>query len=303
VVVTAYWTAALRALEHERPDRLFADPLAKELATPAEVERQRVSLGGTASQQPKGHNHIAVRCRCVDDLLLRELRSWHQVDRVQVVSLGAGMCTRPWRLHLPKVSWLEVDTADLVHGKMKLLSQQSAKPTVGRYRAIPVDFSDTSASLAESLLANGFSRKLPTVFIMEGLLYFLEAKSVKLLAKTVHNLCAGEVRLILTCISEDYRHNLVQPSVETLQKFPGMSSVRGLFKCSWEGSVCQAFRETGWQVSSLMTRDQGAERLGVQMLDYGFADPKKATEYLIAMKKKRFTVEDLLDQLSVTKGH
>jgi len=39
------------------------------------------------------------------------------------------------------------------------------------------------------------------------------------------------------------------------------------------------------------------------MLDYGFADPKKATEYLIAMKKKRFTVEDLLDQLSVTKGH
>ena len=51
--------------------------------------------------------------------------------RAQVVLLGAGMDTRPWRLPLPAGTlWLEVDQADVAAAKKKLLQAANAQTQV-----------------------------------------------------------------------------------------------------------------------------------------------------------------------------
>jgi O-methyltransferase involved in polyketide biosynthesis len=50
---------------------------------------------------------------------------------VQVVLLGAGMDTRPWRLPLPPGTlWLEVDQADVAAAKRKSLRAANAQTQV-----------------------------------------------------------------------------------------------------------------------------------------------------------------------------
>jgi O-methyltransferase involved in polyketide biosynthesis len=45
----------------------------------------------------------------------------------QVVVLGAGMDTRPWRLQLPPgVAWFEVDRHDVIAAKQQLLQRHGA---------------------------------------------------------------------------------------------------------------------------------------------------------------------------------
>ena len=53
--------------------------------------------------------------------------------RLQVVNLGAGMCTRAWRLNLPEgVKWFEVDRSDVLSAKWKVLTAAGAAFEVGK---------------------------------------------------------------------------------------------------------------------------------------------------------------------------
>jgi hypothetical protein len=85
---TAAWTAAVRALETQRPDRLFADPWANALA------------GETGSAWIRGKSAdsvvpIVLRTRYFDDYLKRINE---QENIRQIVLLGAGLDTRAFRL-------------------------------------------------------------------------------------------------------------------------------------------------------------------------------------------------------------
>merc|ERR1740129_745271 len=93
VALTARWTAALRDIEHQRPDRLFRDDLAGALAGgPAAVLRWNQELNASTRGKPDGRSHIAIRCRAFDYLILEQLNSLHlEYGFVQVVSLGSGM--------------------------------------------------------------------------------------------------------------------------------------------------------------------------------------------------------------------
>ncbi len=83
---TARWTAAARARESERPDRLFDDPLATVLAGEAgrELLTRFEALSG-------GNPTLALRTRFFDDVLTDVTRD----GRVrQVVLLASGMDAR-----------------------------------------------------------------------------------------------------------------------------------------------------------------------------------------------------------------
>jgi methyltransferase (TIGR00027 family) len=92
--VTASWIAAVRARETERPDRLFADPYAKDLAG------DRGFAMMSASERVGGgeNSFIPVRVRWFDDLVVAVVAAGVR----QVVSLGAGLDTRAYRLDLPQ---------------------------------------------------------------------------------------------------------------------------------------------------------------------------------------------------------
>jgi methyltransferase (TIGR00027 family) len=88
---TARWTAAARALESARADRLLNDPWAARLAGAED-------LAWAANRPPDGMTPMILRNRFFDDFLHRIAR-----DNVlrQMVLMAAGLDTRAFRLEWP----------------------------------------------------------------------------------------------------------------------------------------------------------------------------------------------------------
>jgi len=186
VAGTAGWIAAARARESTRPDRLFEDSLAAVLAGESGWARLR------ASEQVGGENRfLPVRTRFFDDVIV-EASSW----AAQVVLLGSGLDTRAHRLGLPAhVSVYELDLPDLVARKESALRAADARATCRR-QVVPADL---RADWPGGLLGEGFDRRLPTVWLAEGLVFYLDPVSVeRLLAQaaalsTAHAVMALDV--------------------------------------------------------------------------------------------------------------
>ncbi|CAK9115987.1 unnamed protein product [Durusdinium trenchii] len=113
---TAFMVAAERALEAERKDALFEDPFAKALSG-SDGLTMSDRLGEAASQfgfdgWPEFHKVWTVVCtKFIDDLISRDT-----AEIPQMVNLGAGVDTRPYRLDAYKQfkASYEVDTAEVM---------------------------------------------------------------------------------------------------------------------------------------------------------------------------------------------
>jgi len=157
---TAIWVAMARALESERKNALFSDPLARQLAGPRGEGIVRKLSGRASDTWP-----IVARTYIIDAQVNEAVNGGLDA----VLNLAAGLDSRPYRLPLPKsLTWLEVDHADLIDAKNETLKNVSPNCQVER---IALDLSLTTArrALFESLRAR-FSR---TLVITEGLLYYL----------------------------------------------------------------------------------------------------------------------------------
>ena len=169
---TAAWIAAARARESRRPDRLFDDPWADELAGPTGWARL------VASEAASGENRfLPVRTRFFDDVLLAA--DWAE----QVVLLGAGYDTRAYRLSLPpRTTLYEIDHEPLTV-KDRVLA--AASPACER---VPVA-ADLRADWAQRLCAAGFRRDRPTVWLAEGVMFYLDRTDVTTMLTTAASLC------------------------------------------------------------------------------------------------------------------
>lgn len=174
---TARWTAAERARESARADRLFSDPLAEKLA--GDIGRAWISRmrGNGRFENPA----VAIRTRFFDDSVAEVLDDARGPR--QVVALAAGMDTRPYRLALPnQVTWYDVDRPVVVSEKEQLLSDAHAGRPFCERRAVGADLAADWRPLLES---SGFDPLLPTLWIIEGLLMYFDEESVKELLNTV----------------------------------------------------------------------------------------------------------------------
>ncbi|OAR22906.1 methyltransferase [Streptomyces sp. ERV7] len=176
VSYTAQWTAAARALETERDDALFSDPYARAVAGEAGFKLlERYASPVTVA-------YLALRTAYLDQVLLNSLEA-HEID--QVVLVAAGMDTRPYRLSWGrKVSVFELDRSALLDVKSELLAD--AEPAEGLTRTtVGVDL---AGSWQSALLDAGFSTEARTLWIVEGLLYYLEEGAVRGLLESLARL-------------------------------------------------------------------------------------------------------------------
>ncbi|WP_432151457.1 class I SAM-dependent methyltransferase [Streptomyces sp. bgisy029] len=161
VSYTAQWMAAARAQESEREDALFTDPLARDLAAPRGFELIERYVGGGVIP------FISIRTRFLDDTI-KEVVAGSGIQ--QVVLIAAGMDTRAFRLDWPDGTELyEVDHAALIAEKRRRLDALGAEPRTDR-REVSADL--TTEWLPE-LEAAGFDRDRPTLWVAEGLTFFL----------------------------------------------------------------------------------------------------------------------------------
>lgn len=223
-------------------------------------------------------------------------------DLVQVVSLGAGMCTRPWRIAAPdaEVVWFEVDRPDSVALKVQTVNKQTMKPSVGSTCYIGQDFSNPTVSLTSLLEEHNFDPQAPTIFVMEGLLPYLEVTDVQALAEEINELCEGDVQLVMTVINDGFLRELKHPNLQTQQKYPGTNEVASLFSSSWEDGIQDSFEGAGWKLASIISReDYATKHLGVEMLTYSFPDRATSTEYIIVMGRPKPGLHGVLQRFGV----
>jgi methyltransferase (TIGR00027 family) len=170
---TARWVAVYRAMETERPDAIFRDPHARQLAGAKGEEIVNAIKRGRQMAWS-----MIVRTAVFDEIILERVRAGADL----VVNLAAGLDARAWRLPLPPtLRWVDVDLPDILRYKTESL--RDAKPAC-RYEAVPADLTDASArrTLFSRLGAEGRN----ALVITEGLLIYLTAEQVGALARDLH---------------------------------------------------------------------------------------------------------------------
>lgn len=185
--VSARWIAAVRARESERPDRLFDDPYANELAGPEGFATMRRSEQATGAEDA----YIPVRVRWFDDAILAAVAG----GIGQVVALGAGLDTRPYRLGLgPHVYWYELDRAPTFAHKERVLA--GVEPTCRR-SIVAADLADDwPCALREA----GFDPMARTLWLAEGLFIYLGEALILATLRSAARFCATGSILIADVI-------------------------------------------------------------------------------------------------------
>ncbi len=178
---TALGAAICRMIEQYQPEkiRLFDDPVAKELVGSTikflmQFNRIRNLTVRQTDGVAKGIYGVQVcRTRFIDDAVQTAISKGIQ----QVVILGAGYDTRPYRL--PQMKTIEVFDFDLPaiqeDKKKKLQKYLGLLPRHVTF--IPIDF-DTQA-LEAVISGTAFNLRKPAIFVWEGVTQYISEESVR----------------------------------------------------------------------------------------------------------------------------
>jgi methyltransferase (TIGR00027 family) len=247
---TALMVAACRAIETARADGLVRDPFAGRLAGP----RGDAILRGITAWQLMCFG-IGVRTRFLDDLVMETIAR----DGIEVVlSVGAGLDTRPWRLELPPdLRWIEIDFPEMLSYKTRAMAAEEPKC---RLEHVAADVTSQTQRASLFAAAAGF----PTLMITEGLLMYLAGTAVEALA------------------AEAARHDvlrwLLDSSSLDLARMMGLDTSRSIENVRAPGhlqgaALLDAVRSNGW--SQLCFRsysrdaaEVAAERIAAMMRPY-----------------------------------
>jgi methyltransferase (TIGR00027 family) len=206
VAATGLLVAAMRAEETARPDRLFTDPFAERLAGDEgrQLLAEAVAATGDSSAQ------IIIRTRYWDEALLRV-----NADGVaQVVLLAAGMDARsyrlPWRAG---TAVYEVDQPSVIALKDERLA--GAQPRC-EHVAVGIDLTD---DWPEVLQSSGFDSSARSVWLVEGLLQYLDESAVQSLFTRVDALSASGSVLLYESVGKTLLEApFLKPTLEFMEK-------------------------------------------------------------------------------------
>ncbi|OBK78148.1 SAM-dependent methyltransferase [Mycobacterium sp. 1164985.4] len=183
VASTGILVAAIRAHESTREEPLFDDPFARRLAGDAGMQ---MLAGMIAEAGEEATLEIVVRTRFFDEALLRAAAT-----AKQVVLVAAGLDARSYRLPWPSdTAVYELDQPGVIAAKDERL--EGEQPRAHRV-AIGTDL---AGDWAPALTTSGHDAASPTIWLIEGLLQYLDEPTVRELFRTVDALSApGSVLL------------------------------------------------------------------------------------------------------------
>lgn len=249
---TALWAAVLRAQESARPDAIFRDPFAEQLAG----SRGRV-IATRLARLDRGANGWAmiVRTRIIDDLVLRSVAEGYDC----VLSLAAGLDSRPYRLALPgHLVWIEADLPPLIEHKRRALARETP---ACRLHRVALDLADNAAT--GTLFEEVATAARKVLVLSEGVLVYLRDAEVRALARGLSLHPAFRRWLI----------DLVSPGVLTMmERKLGLALARAPLRFAPPEGVAY-FESLGWwprEVRPLLP--EGARLARVPRLLRRFAD-------------------------------
>ncbi|HEX3770714.1 MAG TPA: SAM-dependent methyltransferase [Polyangiaceae bacterium] len=240
VADTATWVAAYRAMESERPDALFRDPLAARVAG----ARGRRLAAEVVGAETFAWN-LAIRTCVIDELVTAAIREG--VDTV--VNLGAGMDTRPYRLALPpSLTWIEADQPAILERKEACLRDERPRCVLRRAKVDLANAAERSAFLAAVGASPGRA-----LVLTEGVVDYLSNDDVGALAADLAGLACAWGWIV------DYSSPMLRRAVRRRRSFKSdFRRAPFLFDPSdWEAF----FRRRGWRIAKMRYLvDEGEQR-------------------------------------------
>lgn len=199
---TALLVASQRAAESRRPDALFRDPLAEAVtdevvagARPGEPAVRLDPDGEPTIMTRCMGDYLAIRTSFLDDYL----RSAALDGIAQIVIPAAGMDGRAFRLPWPPGTRIyEIDSAEVLDFKQHVIAKYTMTPTAERV-VIPADLGGAWTS---ALCESGFDPRLPSAWVLEGLVYYLNSAGNDELLNHISDLAAPGSR-----IAVEYPHS------------------------------------------------------------------------------------------------
>lgn len=237
---TALWVAVYRALETSRPDALFRDPFAGQLAG---------DRGTKIAAQMEGFRHVSwsvvIRTCIIDNYILQQI----QQGTDTIINLGAGLDTRPYRLNLPSnLHWIEVDYPKVIDFK-----EDRLRPEKPRCHLERVSLNLTDHLARQKLFNNINARTTKALVITEGVVPYLSNEDVASIARDL--LAQKNFKAWIV----DY----FSPNVLNFMR-------RKKFRKQMENAPLQFspidwfvfFEEHGWKVSDIRYLPEESEKLG-----------------------------------------
>jgi methyltransferase (TIGR00027 family) len=239
VADTALWVATYRAIESERPDALFRDPLARVLTG----ERGR-KIAEKMSYMKFMAWLMVVRTVAIDALINHALALG--VDTV--VNLGAGLDTRPYRMDLASsLRWIEIDFPQMIQYKTEKLK---AEVPHCRLEHIPADLSNVS--LRRTLFERVGAESTKILAITEGVIPYLTSHDAEALSRDLLAVASFQYWI------QDYRQGGMQQMTSP--------KMRRLLKDSpFKFDVVDSlgfFERQGWRILEKRVAADEAERVG-----------------------------------------
>jgi methyltransferase (TIGR00027 family) len=206
VAATGLLVAAMRAEESARADPLFVDPFAERLA--GEAGRQLLAEATSDTGQSSGQ--IVIRTRFWDEALLRA----ESEGVTQVVILAAGMDARAYRLPWQSDTTIyEVDQPQVIATKDQLLADEQP-----RCRRVAVG-ADLAGDWPTALQSQGFSPSSRTVWLIEGLLQYIQPSDVDTLFTRIDALSAAGSLLFYDIVGTRLMEApFLQPTLEFMRQ-------------------------------------------------------------------------------------
>jgi len=224
VGITAVSMAAERRAESARPDHLFVDPVADRFVELAQQEAEIPGLADDVTLSdmlPVYAGYAALRTRYFDDLALEACRNGVR----QVVIPAAGLDGRGFRLPWPEGTRLyELDVPEVLAFKRRALAGSDVAPTCAR-REIPVDL---RSDWPLPLRAAGFDTAQPSVWIVEGLMVYMDDPDNDRLLERIARLSAPGSRMLSDHMDVDLAR--LPESGEIIDALTGIDDV-------WRSSV------------------------------------------------------------------
>lgn len=186
---TALEVATFRAVETERSDRIICDDFARMFV---EAAGEQELLGMLANPSVLDDSFfpkmMGPRTKFFDDFLASATGAGLQ----QVVIVAAGLDARAFRIEMPADTVLyEIDKPAVLEFKNKVLAQHSAQAKAERHSVV----ADLREDWPTALTAAGFNPKIPSAWMVEGLLMYLPGDAQDLLFERIDALSAPQSQL------------------------------------------------------------------------------------------------------------
>eukprot|EP00003_Mantamonas_plastica_P021025 TRINITY_DN3393_c0_g1_i2.p1 TRINITY_DN3393_c0_g1~~TRINITY_DN3393_c0_g1_i2.p1 ORF type:complete len:337 (-),score=109.57 TRINITY_DN3393_c0_g1_i2:43-945(-) len=151
------------------------------------------SIGGEQSTVDQSVDLVAVRTKFLDDQLIHALGDGDDAIR-QVVFPGVGGDSRTFRLDIPTDCVVfNIDLPAVIEFRRSILAKSKVESSSGEVHEIEFDLRKNDWPFA--LLEHGFDPTLPSCWMVEGLLMYLDEDEVKIFMATVQDLCAKGSRI------------------------------------------------------------------------------------------------------------